>query len=289
MEMNKDKIPARYRSSARNKKITKIFVYTIVLLLSAVFVIPFLWMVITSLKEMKEIYTVGQILPTKIYWQNYKEAVTAMPFARYVWNTVVITVLCVVGYTASSTMVAYSMSKIRWKGSKYLFPFIVGTMMIPSQVTMIPLYILFNRIGWTGTILPLVVPTFFGGAYYIFLLRQFFMTIPDSYLESATIDGASQTCIFFKIILPLCKPAIVSVAIFAFLAAWSDFFGPMLYLNSEEQYTISLGLQAFMQTHFVEWGPMMAASTIFTVPIIILFFCAQKYFIEGVTVTGIKG
>lgn len=289
MEMTKNNLSARHKSTVRKKKITKVFVYTLVLLLSAVYVLPFLWMVVTSLKSMKEIYTPDLLLPTEIYWQNYQEAVTAMPFLRYTLNTVVITVLCVVGYTVSSTMVAYSMSKIRWKGSKYLFPFIVGTMMIPSQVTMIPLYILFTRIGWTGTILPLVVPTFFGGAYYIFLLRQFFMTIPNSYLESATIDGASQTCIFFRIMLPLCKPAIVSVAIFAFLAAWSDFFGPMLYLNSEEQYTISLGLQAFMQTHFVEWGPMMAASTIFTVPIIILFFCAQKYFIEGVTVTGIKG
>lgn len=271
------------------KKKSKLLVYALVLLLSVIFIIPFLWMVITSLKEMEEIYTPGQIFPTHIHWQNYLEAVTAMPFLRYAWNTILITVLSVVGYTASSTMVAYSMSKIRWKGKKYLFPFIVGTMMIPSQVTMIPLYILYSRIGWTGTILPLVVPPFFGGAYYIFLLRQFFMTIPDSYLESATIDGASQVSIFFRIMLPLCKPAIVSVSIFAFLAAWSDFFGPMLYLNDASQYTISLGLQAFMQTHFVEWGPLMAASTIFVVPIVILFFCAQKYFIEGVTLTGIKG
>lgn len=271
------------------KKSSKLLAYVLVLLLSAIFLVPFVWMVLTSLKSMKEIYTPGLILPTSIEWSNYKEAVTAMPFLRYAWNTIVITVLSVFGYTASSTMVAYSMSKIRWKGKKYLFPFIVGTMMIPSQVTMIPMYILYARMGWTGTILPLVVPTFFGGAYYIFLLRQFFMTIPDSYLESATIDGASQSCIFFRIMLPLCKPSIVSVAIFAFLAAWSDFFGPMLYLNNESQYTISLGLQAFMQTHFVEWGPLMAASTIFVVPIVILFFCCQKYFIEGVTVTGIKG
>lgn len=287
MEMNK--ITSRQRSITATKRLTRIVAYIAVIILSAVFILPFLWMLITSLKSMKEIYTPGLIFPTEIYWQNYVDAVTAMPFMRYVLNTVIITALSVIGYTTSSSLVAYSMSKIKWKGSKYLFPLIIGTMMIPSQVTMIPMYILFNKFGWVGSYAPLVVPTFFGGAYYIFLLRQFFMTIPDSYVESAKIDGAGHGTIFVKIILPLCKPAITSVAIFALLGAWSDFFGPMLYLNKESQYTISLGLQAFTQTHFVEWGPMMAASLIFTVPIIILFFCAQKYFIEGITVTGIKG
>lgn len=287
MEMNNN--AARQRSITSTKRLTKILAYIAIIVLSAVFILPFLWMVITSLKSMKEIYTPGLIFPTTICWQNYVDAVTAMPFLRYVLNTVMITALSVAGYTISSSLVAYSMSKIKWTGAKYLFPLIIGTMMIPSQVTMIPLYILFNKFGWIGSFAPLVVPTFFGGAYYIFLLRQFFMTIPDSYLESAKIDGAGHGTIFMKIILPLCKPAITSVAIFALLAAWSDFFGPMLYLNKESQYTISLGLQAFTQTHFVEWGPMMAASVIFTVPIIILFFCAQKYFIEGITVTGIKG
>ena len=154
---------------------------------------------------------------------------------------------------------------------------------------MIPLYILFTKMNLVGTMVPLILPTFFGGAYYIFLLRQFFRTIPDSLIESATIDGAKDITIFTKVILPLCKPAVTSVAIFTFLANWSDFLGPLLYLNKQDQYTLSLGLQAFMQTHFVEWGPLMAASLVFTVPIIILFFFAQSYFIEGITVTGIKG
>lgn len=287
--MNKLNKNPRVTSISHRNRALKLFVYVLLFVLSAIYILPFLWMVITSLKDMKEIYTPGQILPTKIYWQNYKDAVTAMPFVRYVFNTVFITAMTVIGYTTSSSLVAYSMSKIHWKGSKYLFPFIVGTMMIPSQVTIIPLYIIFHRLGWTGTFLPLIVPTFFGSAYYIFLLRQFFMSVPDSYIESATIDGASQLTIFRKIMLPLCKPAITSVAIFAFLSAWSDFFGPMLYLNNENHYTISLGLQAFMQTHFVEWGPMMAASALFTIPVILLFFFCQRYFIEGITVTGIKG
>lgn len=271
-------------------KLSKLIIYIIIVGLSLLFLIPFLWMVLTSLKSFEEIYRYPPtILPSKIYLDNYHLAVTKMPFLRYLFNTVVITVLSVVGTIISSSMVAYSMSKIKWKGSKFLFPIIIGTMMIPSQVTMIPLYLIFTKLKLIGTITPLVLPTFLGSAYYIFLLRQFFKTIPDSLVESATIDGAKDVTIFLKIIIPLCKPAITSVAIFTFLNSWSDFLGPLLYLNKQEQYTLSLGLQAFMQTHFVEWGPMMAASAIFTVPIIILFFFAQSYFIEGITVTGIKG
>jgi multiple sugar transport system permease protein len=247
-------------------------------------------MLLTSIKTLKEIYQFPPaILPKKLYLSNYVLAVTKMPFLRYSFNTIAITVLTVAGTVISSSLVAYSMSKIKWKGSKYLFPIIVGTMMIPYQVTMIPLYIIFTKMSLVGTMIPVVLPAWFGSAYYIFLLRQFFKTIPDSYIESARIDGAKDLTIFTKIMLPLCKPAITSVAIFTFLASWSDFMGPLLYLNKQEQYTLSLGLQAFMQTHYVEWGPLMAASAIFTVPIIIIFFFAQSYFIEGITVTGIKG
>lgn len=286
MAMNK----GRNSSIKKNKSLTKILVYVIIVVLSLIFLVPFFWMIFTSLKSFQEIYqNPPTIFPHKLYFDNYALAVTKMPFLRYFLNTLVIAVLCVVGTVLSSSMVAYSMSKVKWKGSKYLFPIIVGTMMIPTQVTMIPLYILFTKMKLVGTMVPLILPTFFGGAYYIFLLRQFFRTIPDSLIESATIDGARDVTIFAKIILPLCKPAITSVAIFTFLANWSDFLGPLLYLNKQEQYTLSLGLQAFMQTHFVEWGPLMAASAIFTVPIIILFFFAQSYFIEGITVTGIKG
>jgi len=277
-------------SIKRKKSLTKMLVYVIIIVLSFVFLIPFFWMLFTSLKSAKEIYQFPPtIFPKDLYLNNYVLAVTKMPFLTYFFNTTVITVLCVVGIVISSSMVAYSMSKVKWKGRKYLFPIIVGTMMIPTQVTMIPLYIVFTKMKLVGTILPLVLPAFFGGAYYIFLLRQFFKTIPDSLIESATIDGATDLTVFVKIILPLCKPAITSVGIFTFLATWSDFLGPLLYLNKSEQFTLSLGLQAFMQTHFVEWGPLMAASLIFTIPVIILFFFAQSYFIEGITVTGIKG
>ncbi len=285
METNK-----KAGSIRRSRRATKVIVYILIIALALVFFYPFLWMLFTSLKTSKEIYQVpSTTFPQHVTFDNYVAAVTKMPFLRYTINTVVITVLSVVGMVVSSSMVAYSVSKIRWKGSRIIFPIIIGTMMIPYQVTMIPLYMIFTKMHFVGTIVPLVLPCFFGGAYYIFLLRQFFRTIPDSLLEAAKIDGAGEGTIFLKIMLPLCKPAITSVAIFAFLASWSDFLGPLLYLNQEQEYTLSLGLQAFMQTHYVEWGPLMAASAIFTVPIIILFFFAQSYFIEGITVTGIKG
>ncbi len=287
MEMNNVSI----HSNLKTKKVmAKIIIYVLLIVLSCIFLLPFAWMLLTSFKSFQEIYQYPPtILPSEAVFDNYYLAVTKMPFLRYLSNTVVITVLSVVGTVISSSMVAYSMSKIKWKGSRYLFPLIIGTMMIPTQVTMIPLYLVFSKLNMVGTIVPLVLPKFLGDAYYIFLLRQFFKTIPDSLVESATIDGAKDFTIFTKIILPLCKPAMTSVAIFTFLYTWSDFMGPLLYLNKDEQYTLSLGLQAFMQSHFVEWGPMMAASAIFTVPIIIIFFFAQSYFIEGITVTGIKG
>lgn len=277
-------------SVKRSRSLSKAVVYLLIIALSVVFLIPFLWLLSTSLKTQQEIYRFPPtIFPSVLNFNNYFLAVTKMPFLRYTVNTLVITVLCVVGQVISSSMVAYSVGKIKWKGAKIIFPIVVSTMMIPMQVTMIPLYIVFTKMNLVGSIVPLVLPAFFGGAYYIFLLRQFFKTIPDSLIEAATIDGAGEGTIFFKIMLPLCRPALTTVGIFTFLATWSDFLGPLLYLNQEEQYTLSLGLQAFMQTHYVEWGPLMAASAIFTVPIIVLFFFAQSYFIEGITVTGMKG
>lgn len=277
-------------SIRRSRAVTKAIAYVLIAVLALLFFYPFLWMIFTSLKATNEIYHVpSTIFPQHPTFSNYAAAVTKMPFLRYTVNTLVITVLSVVGMVISSSMVAYSVSKINWKGSKIIFPIIIGTMMIPYQVTMIPLYMIFTKMHLVGTIVPLVLPCFFGGAYYIFLLRQFFKTIPSSLLEAAKIDGAGEGTIFVTIMLPLCKPALTSVAIFTFLATWSDFLGPLLYLTKQESYTLSLGLQAFMQTHYVEWGPLMAASAIFTVPIIILFFFAQSYFIEGITVTGMKG
>ncbi len=278
---------SRFHSISFRRRMSRLIALVLLIVFSIVFAIPFLWMILTSLKSLEEVYQ-RTVLPQSLHFENYLLALTQIPFLRYTWNTIVITVLCVLGTVVSSSMVAYSMSKVKWRGKKYLFPIIVGTMMIPYQVTLIPLYMIWNKLGLIGTIAPLVVPAFFGGPYYIFLLRQFFKTIPDSLLEAATIDGAGELRVFLQIMIPLCKPALASVAIFTFLGTWSDFMGPMLYLNSQDSYTLSIGLQAFLQQHYVQWGILMAASAIFTIPIIILFFFAQKYFIEGITVTGMK-
>lgn len=279
------------KTTKQNKKMLRVTIsHCILICFCAVFIIPFLWMVLTSLKTQQEIYSSPPtIFPKHFAFDNYYKAFTAIPYLQYTFNTLFISIANVVGQVISSSMVAYSMSKIQWKGQKYLFPIIVATMMIPYQVTMVPLYMVFKNLSFIGTFIPLILPAFFGGAYYIFLLRQFFMTIPSSLIEAATIDGADEVRIFVKVLLPLCKPAITSIAIFTFLANWSDFMGPLLYLNKESMYTLSIGLQAFLQSHYVEWSLLMAASATFTIPIIILFFFAQKYFIEGITVTGIKG
>ena len=262
---------ARANKNIRRRKLCgKAVTVFLLVALSVVFLVPFAWMLLTSLKSMEEVYQ-RTIFPTKLHFDNYILAVTQIPFLRYAWNTIVITALCVVGTVISSAMVAYSMSKVRWNGKKYLFPIIVATMMIPYQVTLIPLYMIWNKLGLIGSIAPLVVPAFFGGAYYIFLLRQFFKSIPDSLLEAAEIDGAGEVRIFAQIMLPLCKPAMARVAIF------------------RKATRFPLACRLFLQQHYVQWGILMAASAIFTIPMIVLFFFAQKYFIEGITVTGVKG
>lgn len=274
----------------KKSKLRKLLTHLVLIITCGIFIVPFAWMILTSLKASTEVYaTPPTIIPKVLAWHNYIDIFHQIPYLRYTLNTLFITVLCVVGMTVSSSLVAYSLSKVKWRGKDFLFPFIIATMMIPFQVTMLPMYILYNKLHFIGTYLPLILPSFFGGAYNIFLLRQFFMTIPDSLLEAATIDGAGEGRIFLKVMIPLCKPAITTVAIFTFLGTWSDFMGPLLYLNNEKMYTISVGLQAFTQSHHVEWGVLMAASAVFTIPIVILFFFTQRYFIEGITITGIKG
>ncbi len=253
------------------------------------FVVPFLWLLSTSLKSLKE---ASQFPPTFIpevfKWGNYVEVFHQIPFLRYSLNTFQIAALNVVGQLIAAPMVAYSISKIDWWGKKWLFPLIVATMMIPFQVTMVPVYLIFHKIGWIGSYKPLIVPAFAGGAFYIFLLRQFFLTLPDSLLDAARIDGASEFRIYTQIVLPLCKPALIAVGIFTFLYAWQDFTGPLIYLTKSNTYTLSLGLQAFIAERYVNWPLLMAATAMFTIPIIIIFFFAQKQFISGIATTGIK-
>lgn len=264
--------------------------HVVLIALGIVFVAPFAWMVLTSLKSLEEISRFPiTIWPEEIRWENYVEVFDVIPFARYFLNTLLITVLSLIGQLFSAPLVAYSITKINWAGGKIIFPVVIATMLLPYQVTMIPVYLIFKKMGLTGSMWPLVIPTFTAAPLYIFLLRQFFLSIPDSLLQAAKIDGASEWRTYWNIVLPLSRPALTSVGIFTFLYTWSDFLGPLLYLSKAEQYTLTLGLQAFLAEHYTEWGLLMAASAMFTVPVIIMFFFAQKQFIEGITLTGIKG
>jgi multiple sugar transport system permease protein len=204
-------------------------------------------------------------------------------------NTLLICVLAIVGTVTSCSLIAYGFARVRWPGRNTVFIVYLSTIMLPAQVTMIPLYIVFRQIGWIGTIWPLVVPAFFGNALYVFLLRQFFMTIPNELTDAARIDGASELGIFRRIMLPLLKPALATVALFTFVATYRDFLGPLIYLTEQNQWTISLGLKMFQNMYGAQWQLMMAAATLTMIPTVILFFLTQRTFIEGIALTGIKG
>jgi multiple sugar transport system permease protein len=227
--------------------------------------------------------------PIRLYWENYPRALTYIPFFLYVKNTLVLATLAVIGTILSCSMVAYSFSRIRWPGRDICFFILLATMMLPGQVTMIPVFMIFKWLGWVGSIKPLVVPAFMGSAFFIFLLRQFFISIPHELSDAGKIDGCSEFAIYWRLVLPLSKPALATVGLFTFMGSWNDFMGPLLYLNDETKYTLSLGLQQFVSQHGAEWSMLMAASTVMTVPIIILYFFAQRTFIQGITLTGIKG
>jgi multiple sugar transport system permease protein len=254
------------------------------------FLLPFLWMLSTSLKTDEQLYAYPPVwIPSPFNWANYPNAVTYITFFLYLRNTLIIALGSTIGALISCSMVAYSLARIPWGGRNWLFIATIATLMLPFQVTLIPLFLVFKNLGWVGDFRPLIIPHFFGGALYIFLLRQFFMTIPMELSEAARIDGASEFRIYRSIILPLAKPALATVAIFEFIARWRDYLGPLIYLNDQSLYTLSLGLHEYSSQYGREWGLLMAASVLITLPIILLFFFLQKTFVQGITLTGIKG
>lgn len=262
----------------------------IMLLISSVsFLLPFMWMLSTSFKSNEQLFLWPPVwIPRPVVWQNYVQAVTVIPFFLYLRNTLLIAVLNIVGVLLSCTVVAYGLARIQWPGRNALFIVVLITMMMPAQVTMIPLFMVFRTLGWVGTFKPLIVPAFFGVPFYIFLLRQFFLTIPFELSDAATIDGCSEFGILWRIILPLAKPVLATVALFTFIANWQDFLGPLIYLRDESQYTLSLGLQRFLGQHNAAWAQLMAASTLMILPILVLFFLVQRTFIAGITFSGLK-
>ena len=253
--------------------------------------LPFLWMVSTSLKETAQVWVFPpQWLPNPVRWENYTEALTILPFGRYALNTLIITVVTTVGVVLTSSLCAYGFARIQFPGRDLIFMIVLTAIMIPYAVLLIPHYIMFRSLGWIDSYLPLTVPVWFGGgAFNIFLLRQFFRTIPAELSDAARIDGASELGIYWRIIMPLAGPALATVAIFTVLNAWNDFLGPLVYISSQDKFTLALGLAQFRGLYATQWQYLMAASTVVVVPTLVLFFLAQRYFIQGVVLTGLKG
>lgn len=258
-------------------------------LLVFLFVFPFLVMLLTSFKINADIFHAPpEFLPRHWTLHNFVSAFQQIPLLRYLFNTALIAVLSVLGTLISCPLVAYSLSKIHWVGRNALFVIIIATMMIPPQVTMIPLYLLWNRSGLSGTILPLVVPTFLGTPYLIYMTRQFLMSVPNELVEAGRIDGANEFRIYWSIVVPIIRPALVTAAVFQFVWTWTDFLNPLLYLTDSKQYTLSLGLYSFFSEHGVAWGPLMAACVLFTAPAVIVFVLAQRYFVGGLAAGAVK-
>ena len=328
-----------------SKKQQRMLAMTLLVALSAVFILPFVWMLSTSFKHESRIFPapgegprwlpitdvrdeegrilvrhqervgadlgtdeyglhrllidgeeiaawdheVEALLSTGFHWENYRRAFEMMDFGRNLRNTLFVCFAAVLGTVISSSLVAYSFARIPWRGRDVMFILVLATMMLPYQVTLIPLFSVYSRLGWVGSFKPLIVPYWFGVPFYIFLLRQFFRGIPEDLSAAARIDGCSELGIFLRIILPLSKPALATTALFMFLFQWGDFLNPLIYLQDHSQYTLAVALQQFQSQHESAWGPLMAMGAVITLPVIVLFFLAQRTFIQGITMTGIKG
>jgi multiple sugar transport system permease protein len=272
----------------------------IVLLLGAVvFLAPFYWMIVTALKTPQEGSTFPPtLLPANWAWSNFVDAVNFIPFGLYTLNSVIITVGSTIGAVLSNTLIAYGFSRIQWPGRDIVFYICVATIFLPYPVILVALFDIFGRLpsfgiqgarSWVDTFLPLIVPAFFGNPFYIFLMRQFMMGIPKELSDAAKVDGASEIQTFWKVILPLTRPAVTVVAILAAVAAWNEFLLPLLYLQSNDKYPLAVGLAFFTSEHDVAYNLLMAASTLIVLPLVVIFVLAQRFFIEGITVGGVKG
>ncbi len=277
--------------TGNSKRMLNLLVFAVLILAGIAFLAPFAWMVSTSLKPLSETMTLPPSwIPSDIQWRNYPDAIAAMGyFWRYTGNTVFLCVMTVIGTVASSSLAAYGFSRIEWRGRDTVFLILLATMMIPFPVIMVPIYNLFKTLGWIGSFKPLWVPSFLASAFNVFLLRQFFMTLPKDMSEAARIDGCSEFQIFLQIILPLSKSALLVVALFQFMATWNDFLGPLIFLTEQKSFTLALGLQSFQsQNGGTAWHQLMAASTLVVLPVMVLFFFTQRAFVEGIASTGGK-
>lgn len=273
-----------------NNNLKNIFVFALLIAFALFFVIPFLWILSTSLKGDEQIFTIPpQWIPETLHWDNYAKVFDRIPFLLYIKNSVFITVTVIIGTVLSSSIVAYAFACLDWPGKNVLFVIVLASMMLPAQVIMIPVFVIFKELGWLNSFKPLTIPAFFGGgAFNIFLLRQFFLSIPKSLIDSARIDGCSEFRIYWNIVLPNAKPALATVAILTFMFSWNDFLGPLIYLSDQAKGTIALGLGMFVGQYVTEWSLLMAASMLMMLPVLIIFFVFQKYFIQGFVMSGLK-
>jgi len=267
------------------------FWYLVLSFFALVLALPLIWLISTSFKTGAQTFLMPpKWIPEPIVWQNYPDAFRAVPFHKYFWNTMQIVTLATVGTILTSSLAAFAFARLRFPGREFLFLLVLSTLMLPNIVTLIPTFIVFRSLKWINTLKPLIVPYWLGGsAFFIFLIRQFFMTIPYDLDEAARIDGASNFRIYWNILLPLSQPVLATVAIFSFIHHWNDFFLPLVYLQDTDKWTMAIGLQGFKDLYSTSWNLMMAASTAMILPLLALFFAAQRYFVSGIHLTGIAG
>ena len=279
-------------SKRKKEKINRIIVLFVLVIATLSFGFPIIWMIITSIIPNSEALVYPpRIIPKKLYLRNYIDAATMIPYFRYLWNTVYIAIVWTSGIIFSASFSAYGFSRLKWKGRDTFFYIMLSTMMVPFQVILIPLFVMYSKIHWVGTFKPLTWPGFLGfsGAFYIFLLRQFFMTLPKDLEDAAKIDGCNDLQVFFRIMIPLVKPGIAAVVLFCFVNVWNDFLEPLVYINVQSKYTLALGIYQFAAARFSSWPRLMASALEMSLPVVIVFFFVQRTFIQGITLTGIKG
>ena len=281
-----------YQTRRFNDLMHDILVYSLLIVLSIVFIFPFYWMVSTALKAEHNVFIwPPQWIPNPVLWSNFKDALSnpQLPFPLFFRNTMILEIGILVGRLISCTFIAYGFARLEAPGKNVLFAILLATLMLPSAVTQIPRFLLFNKIGWVNSYLPLIVPAWFGEAYAIFLMRQFFMTIPRELEEAARMDGANFLQIITRVIVPLSMPVLTVILILSFKDIWNDFFGPLLYLNDLTKYPLAVGLQYFNGQFRVQMSLLMAAAVVVLLPLLIVFFVAQRAFVEGISLTGLAG
>lgn len=271
-------------------KLRTALLYLTLTLLSITFLLPFLWLVSTSLKTPNQVFS-GELLPSPVAWSNYAAVFEQTQFLRWTWNSALVTTLAMVAVAFSSAMVAYPFAKMSFPGKRVLFALILATMMLPGAVMMVPTFLIWRTLGAVNTFWPLWAGNLFGSAFYIFMLRQFFMTIPNDLKDAAVVDGAGHFRTFWSVMLPLVRPALISVLLFEFVAKWDDYMTPLIYINDPSKYTLAIGLASFLKAPGLEsrWDLWMAGSVMVTLPVLALFFLAQRHFIEGLATGAVKG